>query len=203
MMRTGNLLKELIEMVGAFDAAVPEGEELTMAGFADYLNRQPLWKNDDRAIINISKNVSLLHRYSKFYLKKVLKDSTLQTIDEYSYLICLFQYGSLTKTELNNINAMEKTSGNEVIRRLVKSHLITQQPDDTDKRSIRVSITKNGEEELNRIFPGLKKAAVILSENLADGEKENLDRFLSKLCDYHHFIFTERRNDDIDEIIKD
>ncbi len=200
-MRTRVLLKELIEMVDAFDNSVPEGEELTMTGFADYLNSQPLWKKDDRVVIDISKNVSLLYRYSKFYLKKVLKDSSLQTIDEYSYLICLFQYGSLTKTELNNINAMEKTSGNEVIKRLLKSHLITQQPDETDKRSIRVSITEKGEDELNRILPGLKKAAVILSESLAGGEKESLNRYLSKLCDYHHFIFTEHRNDEIDEII--
>jgi len=199
-MRTAKLLKELIEMADAFDAAVPEEEELTMAGFVGFLNRQPLWKKDDRIVINISKNISLLHRYSKFYLKKVLKDSSLQTIDEYSYLICLFQYGSLTKTELNNINAMEKTSGNEVIKRLLKSHLITQQPDDNDKRSIRVSITKKGEDELNRILPGLKKAAIILSDNLAGGEKETLNRYLGLLCDYHHLIFTEHRNDDIDEL---
>ena len=201
-MRTAKLLKELIEMAEAFDAAVPEGEELTMTGFVDFLNRQPLWKKDDRMVINISKNISLLYRYSKFYLKKVLKDSSLQTIDEYSYLICLFQYGSLTKTELNNINAMEKTSGNEVIKRLLKSHLITQQPDDIDKRSIRVSITKKGEDELNMILPGLKKAAILLSDNLAGGEKENLNRYLSVLCDYHHSVFTGHRNDEIDDLIK-
>ena len=201
-MRTAKLLKELIEMADAFDAAVPEGEELTMTGFVDFLNRQPLWKKDDRMVINISKNISLLYRYSKFYLKKVLKDSSLQTIDEYSYLICLFQYGSLPKTELNNINAMEKTSGNEVIKRLLKSHLITQQPDDIDKRSIRVSITKKGEDELNMILPGLKKAAILLSDNLTGGEKENLNRYLSVLCDYNHSIFTGHRNDEIDDLIK-
>jgi MarR family transcriptional regulator, organic hydroperoxide resistance regulator len=202
-MRTGVLLKELIEMVDAFDAAVPEGEELTMTGFVDYLNTQPLWHKGERVVINISKNVSLLHRYSKFYLKKVLKDSSFQTIDEYSYLICLFQYGSLTKTELNNINAMEKTSGNEVIKRLLKSHLIIQQPDDLDRRSVRVSITPKGKDELNKIFPGLKKAALVLSGSLSVGEKENLNRYLSKLCDYHHSVFTDHKNENIDDLIKE
>ena len=202
-MRTKELLQQLIALVDAFDAAVPEGETITLGDFTDFLNRIPVETRDGNAIISISKNISLLHRYSKFYLKKVLKDSLLQTIDEYSYLICLYHSEGLTKTELSNLNAIEKTSGNEVIRRLLKSHLIKQQRDEADKRSTRVSITAQGEIELMKIFPELNKAAIILSSPLPDGEKASFDRSLSALCDYHHHIFTEQKSVGIDDILQE
>jgi MarR family transcriptional regulator, organic hydroperoxide resistance regulator len=202
-MRTKALLQELIVMVDAFDAAMPEGETLTMDGFTDFLNRMSVQPGDGKAIINISKNVNLLHRYSKFYLKKVLKDSLLQTIDEYSYLICLYYSEGLTKTELSNLNVMEKTSGNEVIRRLLKSHLIRQQQDMEDKRSMRVTITEQGKAEINKIFPELSKAAVILSGPLSESEKASLDHLLAALCDYHHRIFIEQKNAGIDDILQE
>jgi DNA-binding MarR family transcriptional regulator len=196
------LLQELIGSVDAFDAAVPDSEELTMEGFVAFMNRSSVHPKDDKTIIDISKNVSLLYRYTKFYLKKVLKNSPLQTIDEYSYLISLFYNESLTKTELNNMNAMEKTSGNEVIRRLLKSQLIAQQQDLADKRSVRVSITEQGKAEINKIFPELQKVAVILSGILPDGEKASLNRSLAALCDHHHSVFMEQKNDAIDDILQ-
>ena len=201
-MRTKELLHELIALVDAFDAAVPEDETLTVGGFTDFLNSMSVRHEDEKTIINISKHISLLHRYSKFYLKKVLKGSLLQTIDEYSYLICLYYSEGLNKTALNNMNAMEKTSGNEVIRRLLKSRLINQRRDMTDKRSIRVTITKQGRAEIRKIFPELNKAAVILSGPLSEGEKSGLDHSLAALCDYHHRIFTEQKSACIDDILQ-
>lgn len=200
-MRTKVLLQELIGLVDSFEASAPDGEILTLNDFITFLNRIPVQQKDEKTIINISKNVSLLHRYSKFYLKKVLKGSLLQTIDEYSYLISLFYNESLTKTELNNMNAMEKTSGNEVISRLLKSHLIKQEKDLSDKRSMRVSITELGKAEIKKIFPELNKAAIMLSGILPDGEKASLNRSLSTLCDYHHNIFIGQKNVDINDIL--
>lgn len=201
-MRTRNLLLEIIALVDDFEKVLPEEEEPTMHSFIDFLVKQPSENNDERVIIDISKNVSLLHRYSKFYLKKILRDSRLQTIDEYSYLICLFYNESLTKTELNNMNAMEKTSGNEVIKRLLKSHLLKQQRDINDKRSMRVSITEQGKTELEKIFPELQKTAKILSGNISDYEKFSLNKYLTALCEYHHTNFTELKNSEIDTYYK-
>ncbi|HEX2922139.1 MAG TPA: MarR family winged helix-turn-helix transcriptional regulator [Bacteroidales bacterium] len=202
-MRTKALLQELIGLVDEYDATVPENEDLTISSFIIFLNQLNVQADDNQLNVNISKNLSLLHRYSKFYVKKLLKDSSLQTVDEYSYLICLYHHDkSFTKTELNNMNAMEKTSGNEVIRRLLKSGLVKQQQDKSDKRSLLISITQEGKNEINKIFPGLHKTAVILSGKLLPGEKAALDKSLSSLCDFHQRIFAEQKNDSIDEILK-
>jgi DNA-binding MarR family transcriptional regulator len=201
-MRTKALLQELIGLVDEYDASVPKEEALTISDFIVFLNRLEVHSDDNKLNINISKNIGLLHRYSKFYLKKLLKDTLLQTADEYSYLICLYHHDkSFTKTELNNMNVMEKTSGNEIIRRLLKSKLVKQQRDMSDKRSMLISITEKGKAEIAKIFPGLNKAAIILSGKLSAGEKAGFDNSLSTLCDYHHRIFIEQKCTSIDDIL--
>jgi DNA-binding MarR family transcriptional regulator len=201
-MRTKALLQELIGLVDEYDASVPKEEALTISDFIVFLNRLEVHSDDNKLNINISKNIGLLHRYSKFYLKKLLKDTLLQTADEYSYLICLYHHDkSFTKTELNNMNVMEKTSGNEIIRRLLKSKLVKQQRDMSDKRSMLISITEKGKAEIAKIFPGLNKAAIILSGKLPAGEKAGFDNSLSTLCDYHHRIFIEQKCTSIDDIL--
>ncbi|HEX2968215.1 MAG TPA: winged helix DNA-binding protein [Bacteroidales bacterium] len=203
-MRTKSLLQELIGLVDEFDASVPKGESLTIEKFIVFLNHLPISSEDNMINVNISKNITLLHRYSKFYLKKILKYSSLQTIDEYSYLMCLYYHDkSFTKTELNNMNALEKTSGNEVIRRLLKSGLVKQKQDRSDKRSMLISITPEGKAEIEKIFPGLSKEAIILSGRLMPGEKAAFDNTLSSLCNYHQHIFNEHKNDSIDEILQE
>lgn len=203
-MRTKALLQELIGLVDEFDGTVAKDETLTMADFIVFLNLISDHANDNQLNINISKNISLLHRYSKFYLKKLLKDTSLQTIDEYSYLICLYHHDkSFTKTELNNMNAVEKTSGNEVIRRLLKSGLVKQEQDRTDKRSILISITPQGKAEIKKLFPGLNKAAILLSGKMLPGEKAAFDKTLTALCNYHKRIFSEHKSDSIDDILSD
>lgn len=200
-MRTKILLQELIALADAYDATVPENENLSMDDFIFFLNRNNAKPSDDMLLVDIAKNISLLHRYSKFYLKKVLKGTLLQTVDEYSYLICLYYNTSYTKTELNNMNAMEKTSGNEVIRRLLNSQLVKEQQDPSDKRSMRISITEMGKAEIEKIFPGLSKVAIILSGAITDGEKAVLNKSLDSLCDYHHAVFTGQKNSTIDDIL--
>jgi MarR family transcriptional regulator, organic hydroperoxide resistance regulator len=201
-MRTKALLQELIGLVDEYDASVPENEALRLEDFIIFLNRQRVHKDDNMLNINISKNISLLHRYSKFYVKKLLKETLLQTVDEYTYLICLYHHDkSFTKTELNRMNAMEKTSGNEIIRRLLKSGLVKQQKDQSDKRSILISITSQGKAEMSKIIPGLNKATIILCGTMLPGEKATFDKTLSCLCNYHKQIFTDHKNNSIDEIL--
>lgn len=68
---------------------------------------------------------------------------------------------------------------------------------------MRVSITGQGKAEIKKIFPELNKAAIILSGPLPESEKESLNRSLSKLCDYHHHIFTGQKNSAIDDILSE
>jgi DNA-binding MarR family transcriptional regulator len=53
-------------------------------------------------------------------------------------------YESLSKSELIQKQVMEKTSGTEIINRMIKMGLIESFNDETDKRSVRVKMTPAG-----------------------------------------------------------
>lgn len=212
-MKYKNLLFELIEYLDAFESLLGGNtDEPEIKEFADFLSwrcekkkrqeEESFTAEKRRAVEakNIARKISLLHRYSRFYLKKALADSRLQTEDEYSYLACLLNRESLTKTELNNLNAMEKTSGAEVMRRLLKANLIEQHPDKVDRRSMRVSITPEGKRTVINLFPNLRLCADILISTLSDEQVVAFNYLLSLLCDSHSKMFTEKHDESLRDL---
>ena len=92
-------------------------------------------------------------------------------MDDYTYLVCLLRIPMMTKTELNNLNVMEKTSGTEVINRLLRRGLIEQHVNEEDHRSFYVSITEKGREEVVKLFPELKKIVTIFFSGITLPQK--------------------------------
>jgi DNA-binding MarR family transcriptional regulator len=142
-----------------------------------------------------------MSHYAKWYIKKVLRESNLQTPDEFSFLITLMTYDSLSKSELITKQVMEKTSGSEVIRRLLKRGLMAESEDTNDKRSIRVSITKSGREEILRILPLMSNVTEIVAGNLSAEEINTLSYLLKKLDYFHNDIYINKRGHPLSDIL--
>ena len=149
----------------------------------------------------IGKLLTFLSRYLKIYLKKGLEGSLLTTGDDFTYLATLLNKGSLTKTELILLSAHEKTSGMEVIKRLLINELIEQNDDEQDKRSKRVSLTQKGMGVLMQSFEAMEKVGIIASGNLTNQEKNQLVYLLKKLDNFHNDIYLNHREKDLDEIM--
>jgi DNA-binding MarR family transcriptional regulator len=147
--------------------------------------------------------ITLMFRYAKGYIKKALHDSVIQTADEFAFLITLMTHESLTKTELINKQVMEKTSGVEVIKRLLGQKLIKEFADENDKRSVRVSITPSGKKEIEKVLPDMAKVSKIVVGNLTQPEINTLSYLLKKLDFYHNDIFMNKKTLELDEILKD
>lgn len=191
-MKSKKLLLELINYLELFEELVPNIEEMELGSFltfVDTVHRQDKSELEVRpgtVEANIARHLSLLHRYSRSYIKRALQTSeALQTEEEYTYLVCLMGRNGLTKTELNLLNGLEKTTGSEVMRRLRKHSLIDEQPDERDKRSIRVYITPKGRAELMRVFPMLHVAARMLSAPLDERQMNTLHFLLERLVAQH------------------
>jgi DNA-binding MarR family transcriptional regulator len=182
-----------------------------MAEFIGYLNaksrREELeirrisgekerWFDDEysNATRDISILIVLMYRYAKGYIKKALRESLLQTADEFSFLITLMTYESLRKSDLISRQVMEKTTGTEVIRRLVHCGLISETANENDKRSIRVSITEAGREEILSILPLMRKVSEIVVGNLSVEEINTLAYLLKKLDYFHNDIYLNKRD---------
>ena len=217
-MKKNEILTTLINRFFSFDAERGKQEEYSLDEFIGYLNaksdkkeleirnisgeNKEFFKYEDRSTArNISILIVLMNRYAKWYIKKVLRDSLLQTPDEFSFLITLMTYDSLNKSELINKQIMEKTSGTEVINRLVKRGMIFETVDQNDKRSIRVSITKSGREEILRILPLMTKVTEIVVGNLSTEEINTLSYLLKKLDYFHNDIYLNKRGQPLSEIL--
>jgi DNA-binding MarR family transcriptional regulator len=141
-----------------------------------------------------------MYRYVRIYIKKALKESPIQTADEFSFLITLMTYESMTKTELITNQVMEKTSGTEIIKRLLKQGLICEFADQDDRRSVRVAITDKGRRVLIATFPGMDAVAKIVIGNLSEPEIRTLYYLLKKLDFYHNDIFQNKRGRSLEEL---
>jgi len=219
IMKRNEIINELINQFLEYDTERGYLDEYSMDEFIDYLNaktgRQEIeirkiagdnntwFKNDYRSSISsISILIVLMNRYAKGYIKKALRESKLQTPDEFSFLITLMTYKSLKKSELITKQVMEKTSGTEVIRRLVNKGLIIESADENDKRSVRIAITERGKDEILSILPLMGKVSEIIVGNLSAEEINTLAYLLRKLDYFHNDIYLNKRSASLNEIIE-
>jgi DNA-binding MarR family transcriptional regulator len=105
--------------------------------------------------------------------------------------------------ELIDAHMQEKTSGIEIIKRLLKNGLAEQFNDETDKRSKRLVVTPKGQQVLLSIFPRMANVASLTGGNLTNEEKMQLIYLLNKLHIFHHAIHLENRNLYPEEILKE
>ncbi|HRZ96748.1 MAG TPA: MarR family winged helix-turn-helix transcriptional regulator [Paludibacter sp.] len=220
-MKTKEILIELLELLETYESENSGlGNPLNTTDFIEYLNShqnpQKLkvdelsggiedWRSEEMTenmpVTDISILVVLLFRYAKGYIKKALKASQIKTADEFSFLITLLTYESMTKMELINMQIMEKTSGNEIINRLIKFDFIEQTKDQTDKRSVRIKITPKGRYEILSVLPQMQLVSKIVVGNLKEKEKNTLAFILRKLDHYHNDIFQNNKDCDLSEIL--
>lgn len=151
---------------------------------------------------DISILIVMMFRYAKGYIKKALKDSRINSADEFSYMVTLLTYNSMTKMELINMQVMEKTSGNEIINRLIKMGFIEQSQDENDKRSVRIKLTELGRNEILAVLPSMRAVSQIVVGDLSENEINTLGYMLRKLDHFHNDIFHNRKDSDLQELIQ-
>lgn len=133
-----------------------------------------------------------MSRYAKSYIKKTLEGTPLQSPEDFTALAILLTHESLSKGELISRNIQEKTSGTEVIRRLLAAGLVKQWDDQTDKRSKRISITDTGRDLLHQVFDDMNYVGKMVTGNLSYSEKLKLQYLLNKLETFHFQLHEEK-----------
>ncbi len=220
-MKTKDILIDLLNHLDAYETEASElGIEPTTTDFLAFINfkHEPRglkvesvdggnfdWKSQGQernpSLTDISILVTMMFRYAKMYIKKALKDSNIRTVDEFSFLITLLTHESMTKQEVINLQIMEKTSGIEILNRLIKMGFIEQFQDKQDRRSARVRITNTGKHSLLAIMPQMRIVSEIVVGNLMETERQLLAYLLRKMDHYHNDIFLNRKDDELDSFI--
>lgn len=141
----------------------------------------------------IAKLVIFLYRYAKIYIKKALEGSQLQTADEFVYLTALLNRPGLSKMELIEMSIHEKTSGMEIIKRLLARGLAVQHDHTHDRRSKCLYLTEAGRAALFPVFGPMLQVGQLVGGNLSGPEKEQLAALLQKLDTFHKPIYQHER----------
>lgn len=207
------LIKQVISELETFEQQTPAENEQTLANFSAWLGGQVTPPNpadvdaspdslfggeSPETLISIM--VSYLYRYTRLYSKKALEHSQLTTIDEFVYLVMLLEGPPPTKSELIDRNIHEKTTGIEVLRRLLAYGLIEQFDDPDDRRSKRLKLTDRGRAEVLHVMPFMRQVATLVGGNLSLAEKIQLVHLLNKLHLFHNPIFIENRHDSFEKL---
>ncbi|WP_316826300.1 MarR family winged helix-turn-helix transcriptional regulator [Pedobacter miscanthi] len=215
-MRNKEVLTKIIEQLFEFDKQYQGDEDYSMSDFIGYLNAneetklhsaralagsEEEWvRNNQDQNTEIARMIVFIYRYAVVYFKKGIKESNINTLDEFSFLIVLMTYPFLTKTELITKLIMEKTSGIEVIKRLLKQELIREFDNPNDKRSMMVAITAKGKKELAELLPKMGLVGSVVVGNLTAAEISSLSFLLHKLDYHHHEIFINHRGLSLEEL---
>lgn len=207
-MKTKKLLLELVDLLDSFEEVVPNPEEMTLDAFLSYVHSLRIEQQQESVThtatsdeATIAQMISLLYRISRGYTKRAFLDRLFNSEEEYSYLVSLLGSGRLSKTELNTRNALERTTGNELLRRLNKAGLIIEMEDPSDRRQKLVQLTPLGRSELMRVFPALRDVTHLLASSLDSWQKLYLRNLLSQMTAQHLALIKDLRDAPLSEYL--
>lgn len=220
-MNSLELLKQLIDKLSHYEQDAEDKESLSIEGFAASLNPTNDLEQLKNSIIGktnpeiiksphhianniervIAQHILLLYRYIKFYSKAAFATSNIRTMEEFSFLMNVMQHQRITKTELIRRNIIEKSSGIEIINRLIKSNMLIQVDNPEDQRSHLIQLTDFGQSELFRIFGKMDTLGKIATGELSITEKEQLALMLKKLDHFHYDNYNNKELKELEDYL--
>lgn len=198
-----DFLKKLLDKVEEFEQAQQNVQPKTITDFSEWLSTHTPKPTTKQIKIEggIGQLVGLMYRYAKNYTKKALKNTPIQTLDEFTYMASLME-SPLTKTQVIERHAQEKTTGMAIIQRLLRKGWVTESANEADGRSQIIHLTDAGTQILRGGFFEMSKVSRIVEAHLKDDEKELLMQLLIKLDAFHRTVFDNEKTTDLDTIIE-
>lgn len=197
-----NLIKDVIDLVEDFESQSNQPTQ-DVHSFKNWIKNsfrseeiieEPEWEGKENgrspeSVINTF--IVHMNRYARSYSRSAIHDSEFATQDDFIYLINLNAFGAMTKMELIKKNVQDKSSGNQIINRLIKLGFVDQKDSKVDKRSKIIDITEKGSEHLEQHMDKIRQATQVVTGDLTHQEKMELIRLLTKLNDFHLPIYNE------------
>ncbi|CAN5812952.1 hypothetical protein BH10BAC3_BH10BAC3_21970 [soil metagenome] len=194
-MKTYSNVKRLIYRAEKFDNQLEDGEQWDDKNFANWLTGEVNAGNKEESVLpekpktNIVVAIYFMNKYALFYSRKIFKNSKIYSIDDFSFLASLLPDKKLKKADVIRKNIAEKSSGNEVLKRLLRQKLIKETNNPNDKRSKLLEISPEGFTEINAVTSQMYNMGSLVDGDLTDQEKTSLLTLLSKLHEFHNPLF--------------
>jgi len=194
-METYSNVKRLIDWAENFESKLADGQQWDDKHFASWLSAEVNAFNTTAIELtpdtdgDISMYIIFMYKYALFYSRKVFKHSIIYSIEDFGVLATLLPDKQLKKADVIRETISEKSSGNEVLKRLLRQKLIKETNNPNDKRSKLLEITADGMNEMNALWEQIEKMGALVTGNLSGKEKIMLLNMLSKLHEFHKPLF--------------
>ncbi len=126
-----------------------------------------------------------MNKFIRIYTKDIFDNYGLNGSDDFSFLALIDKMDRPNKKELCRANLTELTTGMDIIKKLVKTGLAEEIPDETDKRSKRMIITPKGKEIVEKVYQKLREMSEDVLGDLNQQERAVIIQFLARLNSYH------------------
>jgi|GEM_PF-580053 len=205
-----SFLRELLDLVEAFEREGGDTHQLDRESLASWLityqrgngkKQSRLPEAGPRLNGLIAMYLNFMGRYAQFYGRRIFRDSEIYSDDDWGILVSLFPDRQMKKTEVLRGCIMEKSSGNEVLKRLLKQGLIQETPHPEDRRSKLVMLTDAGRAAFQSVQTGIERLSDVVVADLSEDEKASLLHLLTKLHHFHKPIFEAADEETLGEML--
>jgi hypothetical protein len=149
----------------------------------------------------ISMFLGIAYKYAQFYARRVFRNTEVYSLDDFAVLVSLFPNKEFKKIDVLRMCIQEKSSGNEVLKRLLRDGMLQERDNPADARSKLLSLTDKGRTQYGLIQNGIQKMAGHIVGNLSIEEKNHLLQILMKLHQYHHPYFEENNEETLKQLL--
>ena len=185
-------MKPLIELVSEWDTFATKRNETSVEAFCRYYlakktmsatkqdasNRITSNQGDDE--LRLSRTLGRVATIQRTLLKQTLKEKLDIEVEWYYFLHTINARKTTRKTDVISISLLsEPTTGIDILNRMIKAGLLTEQTDPSDKRARLLNITKEGKNLLQRADRLAQQIAALLFGNMDATEQEEMQRALS------------------------
>lgn len=177
------LLHSLIDLLEEYDKSSTSGtmEDFVVWLSGKYYKSEESEEHREQLDLMLAFQISMLNKSIKRETKEVISESSLSSLDGYSFLLHLDQADSFRKMELIEMHNLEAPTGIEIIKRLLSKELIEEFNDSEDKRAKRVKMTDAGKAELERLKPLVDAKFKNFAQALPLNDKLSLVAAMNKL----------------------
>ena len=130
--------------------------------------------------------ITRLYKYIKIYTREIFSQTELYSIEDFSILALIDQMNLPSKKELCEANLTEITTGNDIIKRLIKNELAIEVEDNHDKRIKRIKASEKGKQLLFKIYNSLNNMEIDVLGDLDNDERKVIIKYLNHLDNFHY-----------------
>jgi DNA-binding MarR family transcriptional regulator len=221
MVNRYTILKQLLDLWESFEN---EGQALNLLNFSEWMSNQLRHKPRLNKTVGYDKiktgqpdrmtyvngldgpahfleSISRISRYHEFYIRKFLVDLPINHRLEYLFLRTVRQMRQAKKTDLINIHLVDYTTGMDIIKRLIRSELITETTDKNDKRVKLLEITGKGSDILSRADKRVNDERNMFLSCISMNKWKKTMPVLEEISQFHNSVYLKHNDKPYAELL--